>query len=325
MQNFDRKNIEGTPLEKTIAILGGSGFVGRYVVNKLTRLQWRIRVAGRNPDKAHFLKPLGDVGQIIPMYADITKPRSLPPVLEGAQAVLNLAGVLYERKHNEFAAVHSRGAAVLAELSGRAGIRKLVHVSALGAARGANAHYQDTKGKGEEHMRTCFPRVHIVRPSLIFGAEDAFFQRFASIACVSPVLPLLGGGKTKIQPVYVGDVAAAIVRLLEKPDIHPQTWGLGGPHIYTMRGLFEILREEIRRKCWLLPVPLTVAKITGAVLGILPGRPLLTLDQVRMLETDNVVPENLPGLSELSIAPTSLRSKLPALLARFRPGNDPEL
>jgi len=304
---------------RVVTVFGGSGFIGRHLVRRLARRDWVVRVAVRHPSRAQFLKPMGDVGQIAPLRARIEDPMSVQAALDGAQAAVNLVGILYERGRRSFAAVHARGAQHVAEAAAAAGVERLVQVSAIGADRHAAAEYARSKAAGEAAVRTAFPSATVLRPSVVFGPEDDFFNRFAAMARLSPALPLIGGGRTRFQPVYVGDVAEAIACSLERPEAQGRIYELGGPKVYTFKELMEILLHEIRRRRLLIPVPFALAALQGAVLECLPVPPL-TRDQVRLLRRDNVASPDLPGLRDLGIEPTALEIVIPAYLDRYRPG-----
>ena len=302
-----------------VTIFGASGFVGRYVVREFARTGARIRAAVRRPERAGFLRPMGDVGQIAPVAANVRDDASVAAAVKGADAVVNLVGVLAERGRQTFAAVHAEGARRVAEAAADAGVRTLVHVSAIGADPGAQANYAATKGEGEEAARRAFPAAAIVRPSIVFGPEDDFFNRFAALARLAPALPLLGGGRTKFQPVYVGDLAKAVAAIAADPRHQSGIHELGGPEIFSFRDLMTILLRQIGRRRLLVPVPFSVATCQAAVMERLPA-PLLTRDQVKMLRSDNVISGNFPGFSELGIEPTSCASILPTYLRRYRRG-----
>jgi uncharacterized protein YbjT (DUF2867 family) len=305
-------------------IFGGSGFIGRYIVQRLARRGWILRIAVRRPDSALFLKPLGDVGQITPMAANIRHDASVAAAVEGVDHVINLVGVLYEHGPQRFAAVHAEGARRVASAARAAGVKRLLQMSALGADAGSPSLYARTKAEGEAMVREAFPEAVILRPSVVFGPEDDFFNRFAEIARFSPILPLIGGGKTRFQPVYVGDVADAAVAILDRPEDAPfapagKTYELAGPRIYSFKQLMELLLAEIGRKRILMPVPWGIARLQAAVLGLLP-QPPLTLDQLKLLQRDNIAGGQLPGFADLGIVPDGPEAILPAYLDRFRAG-----
>ncbi len=302
-----------------ITIFGGSGFVGRHVVRRLAKQGWIIRIAVRDPDRAKFLRPLGDVGQITPLSVPLQDEALVAAAVAGTDAVINLAGILYERGRQTFEAVHVEGARRIAQRAAAAGVGSLVQVSAIGASTSAAADYARSKGYGEQAVREAFPDAVVCRPSLVIGPEDDFFNRFAVYARLSPFLPLIGGGHTRFQPLYVADLAEAIVRALGDPAARGQTYELGGPRVYSFKELMELLLEETGRRCLLIPLPFGLAEMQAALLELLPVPPL-TRDQVRLLRSDNVVSEGTPGFADLGIAPTAIEMVLPTYLQRYRPG-----
>ncbi|MFQ5467536.1 MAG: complex I NDUFA9 subunit family protein [Kiloniellaceae bacterium] len=302
-----------------VTVFGGSGFIGRHLVQRLARQGWLVRVAVRHPSTANHLKTLGDVGQVVPVRAPVQDEIAVAEAVAGASAVVNLVGVLYERGRQNFAAIHAQGARTIAAAAAAAGATRLTHVSAIGADPHAEAEYARSKGVGEAAVEAAFAGATILRPSVVFGPEDDFLNRFAVMAKFSPVLPLIGGGGTRFQPVYVGDVAEAIARALNSPKAAGQTYELGGPKVYTFKELMELILREIRRKRLLVPVPFALANMQAAFLEYLPVPPL-TRDQVRMLRHDNVVSPGAAGLPDLGIAPTSIEVIAPTYLERHRPG-----
>lgn len=302
-----------------VTVFGASGFIGRYVVAELAKTGARVRAAVRLPDRAGFLKPLGDVGQITPVAANIRDDASVAAAVEGADTVINLVGILFPRGPQSFAAVQADGARRVAEAAAAAGAEQFVQMSAIGADIESPSAYAATKGEGERLVREALPAASIVRPSIVFGPEDDFFNKFAVIARLAPALPLIGGGQTNFQPVYVGDVAAAITKIVTTSDCAGETYEIGGPEIFSFRELMTILLDEIGRKRLLVPVPFPVATGQAAILERLPI-PILTRDQVRLLRMDNVVSEDQPGLADLGIEPKALRSILPTYLRRYRRG-----
>ena len=305
--------------QRVVTVFGGSGFVGRHLVGRLAKQGWIVRVAVRRPSRADFLKPLGEVGQITPLRAPVQDPIAVEAAVEGADAAINLVGILYERGKQTFAGVHVRGAQTVAEAAAAAGVERLVQVSAIGADPHAAAVYARSKAAGEAAVKTAFPSATIVRPSIVFGPEDDFFNRFAAMARLSPVLPLIGGGSTRFEPVYVGDVAEAIAKCLVDPACAGKTYELGGPRVYTFKELLQLLLREIRRRRLLVPWPFALAAAQARFLELLPVPPL-TRDQVRMLRRDNVVSEGALTLADLGIAPTAAEVILPTYLDRYRPG-----
>jgi len=309
------------PDQTLVTIFGGSGFVGRHVVQSLARRGYRLRVGVRRPELAGHLQPLGKVGQIVPVQANVRYPASLAAACVGASAVINLVGVLVGSGAQSFDAVHVFGAGAVAEAARDAGAERLIHVSAIGASRESRSAYGRSKAEGEERARAAFPAATIVRPSIVFGPEDDFFNRFAAMARFSPVLPLIGGGHTRFQPVYVVDVAEGVARMLERPGAAAMTYELGGPEVRTFRELLELVLAITERRRLLLPVPWPIAKMQAAVLGLLP-KPLLTLDQVEMLRHDNVVSERAKEekrtLEGLGVAPQPAGAIVPGYLYRYR-------
>ena len=298
-----------------VTVFGGSGFVGRHTVRALARAGWRIRVAVRHPNRAFFLRPLGSVGQIDIIKCDITDPDQVARALHGADAAVNLCGILFQGGQT-FEDLQADGAAHVAQAASAAGVGALVHVSALGADSESDSQYAVTKAEGEEAVREAFPKAVILRPSIIFGPEDGFFNKFAALARFTPALPLIGAGRTRFQPVFVGDVAQAIVTGLSRQD--GRTYELGGPAVYSFKELLQLILRETGRRRILVPLPFGIAMLKAAFLQILP-KPLLTIDQVRLLKKDNVVSPTAPGLAELGITATSVEAVVPAYLWRFHP------
>jgi NADH dehydrogenase len=303
---------------KLATVFGGSGFIGRYVVQRLAKRGWMVRAAVRRPDEALFLKPLGDVGQITPIAANLRHQGSVEAAVAGADAVVNLVGLLYQGGPQRFDAVHVEGAGRAAAAARKAGAAQFVQVSAIGADPASPAAYARTKAAGEAAVKSAFPQATVLRPSIVFGPEDQFFNRFARMARLTPVLPLIGGGHTRFQPVYVGDVADAVAAAVERQDAAGKTYELGGPEIRTFRELMVLMLQEIERRRLLVPIPFAIASLQGALLQLLPMPPL-TLDQVRLLKRDNVVTAGMPGLKELGVGATALELILPTYLARYRP------
>ncbi|MDA5192985.1 complex I NDUFA9 subunit family protein [Govanella unica] len=308
----------GRPMTgQLVTVFGGSGFLGRSIVKRLAEAGSRVRVAVRNPNSALFLKPMGSVGQIQIVQANIRHQGSVAAAVAGADAVINLVGVLYESGPQSFADIHSAGAAHVAAAATAAGVKRLVQVSALGANPQSDSAYARTKAAGESAAREAFPGVTILRPSVVFGPDDNFLNRFARLAKFTPALPLIGGGKTRFQPVYVGDVAEAVVTILLRPQTAGKTFELGGPRVYSFREILTYLLKEIGRERMLISLPFGLARFQAAFLGLLP-KPLLTLDQVRLLAHDNVTSGETAGFAELGIQPTSLEVIAPTYLGRYR-------
>lgn len=298
-----------------VTVFGGSGFLGRHTVRALARAGWRIRVAVRHPNSAFFLRPLGSVGQIDIIKCDVTDAEAVTRAVQGAKAVVNLCGILFQSGQT-FEEVQADGAAHVAQAAAAAGVEALVHVSALGADSESDSQYAVTKAEGEAAVREAFPKAVILRPSIVFGPEDGFFNKFAALARFLPALPLIGGGRTRFQPVFVGDVARAIVTALTRQD--GRTYELGGPAVYTFKELLQLILRETGRRRALVPLPFGLAMLKAAFLQILP-KPLLTMDQVKLLKKDNVVSATASGLADLGITPTSVEAVVPAYLWRFHP------
>ena len=303
----------------TVTVFGGSGFVGRYIVPRLAEDGWVIRVAVRNPDKAAFLKPAGDVGQIVPVACNLRDQASVERALDGADAAINLVGILFETGRQTFAAVQYEGAKRAAEAAAAAGITDYLHMSALGADAAAEAEYARSKAAAEEAVLAAIPTASILRPSIVFGPEDDFFNRFAAMARLSPVLPLVGGGHTRFQPVYVADVAEAAVKCLTDSDCDGKTYELGGPKVYSFKQLLQLMLQTINRRRMLVPLPFAVADMQTFFLEKLP-QPMLTRDQVAMLRKDNIVQPGALTLADLGIEPHSVEVIIPTYLDRYRPG-----
>jgi len=305
-----------------VTVFGGTGFVGRQVVRSLAKQGWRVRVAARNVGRGYRLRMLGDVGQIEVVQANIRNLASIERALDGAEACVNLVGVLYESGRQGFQAIHGMGAKTVAEAAARQGIVRFVQMSAIGADPEGASKYARTKALGEQAVRDAIPAAVIIRPSIVFGPEDAFFNKFAAMANFSPALPLIGGGATRFQPVFVGDVAAAVAGALSDPDSAGRTYELGGPGVYSFKDLLGFITREIGKPRILLPLPWWVSKLIGQAgdLQSILLPPLLTSDQVESLRTDNVVAPGALGLADLGVAPTSMEAIVPAYLYRYRKG-----
>ncbi len=299
-------------------VFGGSGFIGRYVVSRLANEGWRVNVATPDPATALFTKILGNPGQITLLSADIRNPASLVPAVRHADAVVNVVGILYQRGRRTFSALHAEGAKAIAKAAKEAGAKNLVHVSAIGADPNSPSLYAQSKARGENMVRDVFPEATLLRPSIVFGPEDDFFNKFARMAQLSPFLPLIGGGRTRFQPIYVGDVADAILAALRSKQSQGKTYELGGPAIYSFEELMRLLLKEIKRKRALIPLPYPLAQLAAALLGWLPHPPL-TLDQIRLLKKDNVVDPAKLGIAALGVKPHPLELILPNYLGRYRP------
>ena len=304
---------------RRVTVIGGSGFIGRYVIKRLAERGIVLLSASRHGSDALFLTPMGDVGQIALLDADLRDEAALRAALVGADAAVLSAGILFEHGSQRFDLVHHQGPALAARLARELGLARLVFISAIGADPASPSAYARSKAAGEAAVRAAFPAVTILRPSLVFGPEDSFFNRFAGIARFSPALPLIGGGTTRFQPVYVGDVADAVMAALDNPDAQAGIYELGGPKIYTFRRLMESLLAEIGRKRMLVSLPPGLLSLPATLMEWLPDPPL-TRDQIRLLQRDNVVASDIAGLAQLGIAPTALELVLPTYLDRFRRG-----
>lgn len=304
-----------------VTVFGGSGFLGRHVVRALAKRGYRVRVATRRPELATHLQPLGNVSQIQPVQANLRVRWSVDRAVQGADHVVNLVGILFESGRQNFATVQDFGARAVAEAARGAGA-SLTHVSAIGANEHSAAAYARTKARGEKAVHATVPDAVILRPSIVFGPEDQFFNRFANLARYSPFLPLIGGGLTKFQPVFVGDVAEAVACAVSGQAKAGATYELGGPNVMTFRETMEQMLEITGRKRMLVSLPWWLASLQASVLGMLPN-PLLTPDQVELLKTDNVVSHHAETaghtLAGLGIQAESTAAVLPSYLWRFRP------
>ena len=310
-------------LEKTIAVIGGSGFVGRATIELIAKHSARVIVLCRNAEKAKYLKPMGVVGQITLVSGDACDDETLERVIAPADAVVNLVGILAETGGQKFTALQAELPGRIGAMAAKHDVESVVHVSAIGASATSPSIYSRTKAAGEAALLSAFPKAVILRPSIVFGAGDSFFNRFASMAMLAPALPLPGGGGMLMQPVYVGDVAGAIAAGLgltrTRKKMEGETFELAGPNIFSFRQLMELTLSHIKRRRLLMPVPLWAMRCGAVFAGLLPNPPL-TVDQVRLLASDNVADPSRPGLSEIGITPTPVDTILPQYLARFRPG-----
>lgn len=303
--------------QRVITILGGTGFIGRYVVQQLARAGYRLRVISRNPNADSELYTSGNVGQITLISGDITKPESYKSVLAGSYAVINLVGILFESGKQNFTAIHSLGAEKLAIAAKAAGVSRFIHISALGVNNERGSSYARSKMLGERAVLSAFPEATILRPSVIFGAEDNFFNKFARMARISPALPLIGGGKTLFQPVYVGDVARAIEICLAQDESKGQIYELGGARSYSFKQILEYILAQIGKKRLLVSVPFGVAFPFAKLLELCPN-PMLTCDQVKSLKYNNILGQSANGLSLLGIKPTPIEVCVPEYLSIYR-------
>lgn len=323
---------------RIITVFGASGFIGRHLVRRLAKDGWTVRAVCRDTEKAHYLRTMGDVGQVTPWGADISDATGVRVALDGAEAAVNLVGILYESGSTTFQKIHTDSAKLIAETAAMLGITRFVHMSALGADNNAEAEYARTKAAGEDAVLAALPQARVVRPSVVFGPEDKFFNTFAGICRISPFLPVfgaptfpsvsfgagkpfninfLGDGGPKFQPVYVGDVADAIITCLANDDAAGKIYELAGPNIYTCAEIMRLVLTSTSRKRMLLPAPLWAAEMKAFFLEKLP-KPLLTRDQVKLMRSDNVAGGMLPGLAELRISATPAEAILPTYLRRYR-------
>ena len=304
--------------QKIIGIFGAGGFLGKHLMRQLTKLDYRVKVATRNPYLKGYLKPLGNPGQIELFKTNIFNPEDVKQVLKNCDLAINLVGILYETRKQKFNQIHAQFPNLLSELCNELGVKKLVHVSALGVKEGHPSQYMQSKLQGEKNIQDTFKQSVILRPGIMFGPEDKFFNTFATLAQFSPALALIGGGKTVFEPIYVGDVAQTIVKSLELNNSKPSIYELGGAN-YSFKELMQILLSEINKKRFLIPIPWGMAKFQSYFLQMLPT-PLLTPDQVTMLRYDNVVSGEYKTLKNLKIQPTTIQSILPKYIYRFRSG-----
>ena len=300
-----------------VTIVGGSGFVGRHVVKLLAAEGYRIRVLTRDTTAADFLKTTATVGSIAAEYADITRPETLSGKLNGSDAVINLVSILHESGRQKFKSINVDGAAAIAAEAQRAGVRTFIQISALGIEAAQDTRYASTKLTGEAAVRAEFPNAIILRPSLIIGPEDGFFQRFARMALLLPALPLIAGGKTKFQPILVTDVAHAILAAIRLPEAAGNSYELAGPQVYSFRALLELMASITKRKLRLVTIPARIASLNGLICEMLPFPPAITRDQVKMLAHDNVLTSTSLTAADLGVAPAPIDSALPMYLSRF--------
>ena len=309
----------------TVTVIGGSGFVGRAIVSRLASDAKRVIVLCRNNERAKFLKPMGNVGQITVVAGNVLEDEVLESVIKPADAVVNLVGILAEGRNQRFSQLQGELPGRIADLATVHGVKSVVHLSAIGADRASSSLYAKSKAEGEAALVHAYPSAVILRPSVIFGPRDNFFNRFASMAMLAPALPLPGGGSVRMQPVYVEDVASAIMvslglvknKSLRSP--HGKIYELGGPEIYSFRQLMEIVLLHIERRRLLVPVPFAALSCGALIAGLLPNPPI-TLDQIRLLKCDNIVGSDALELSDLKLTPTCTDEVLPTYLDRYRSG-----
>ena len=304
---------------KTVTLIGGSGFIGRALVEKLARAGARILVLGRNAERVKRMKPLGAVGQITALAGDATDEATLRTAIMPADTVINLVGILSPTGRHNFELMHATLPAQIAKIASETGVDQLVHFSALGASMKSNSVYARTKAEGERALLRQFKTAVIVRPSVVFGPGDSFFNRFGQMAMIAPALPLIGGGTNKMQPVFVGDVADAVMAILQPNFTGDQIFELGGPKIYTFKELMELTLTAVARKRLLLTVPFAVMSLPAFFAGLLPNPPI-TLDQLTLLKTNNICSPKVSGFAELGIDPRAAEMIIADYLAPFRPG-----
>lgn len=305
-----------------ITVFGGTGFLGRHIIWQLAKTGATIRVATRMPKRALFLKPAGTVGQIIPFFCDINDDASVRTVLSGATHAVNLVSIMHQCGKNTFQRINVEAAERVARIADEEQLDILVHVSALGTHVDSLSQYARTKAEGEKRARAAFSRTVTLRPGVVFGPEDDFFNRFASMARTAPALPLIGGGRTKLQPCYVGDIAHAVLNIIASPDIEKfdgKIFELAQPRAYTFRELMDVMQAQTGQTRCYVSLPFGVAKIMGGFASLLPNKPL-TADQVKSLQRDSVMTPQAPGLADLGVQPTALESILPTYLRQYRAG-----
>jgi len=308
--------IHGLLRNRLITVFGGTGFIGRHLIRRLAARGARLQVISRNPARGRHLQPMGNVGQIVIRPADLSSEAALAATLESSWAVINLIGILYEKRRRTFDEVHARLPGRLARAAASVGAQRFLQMSALGADPESPSRYARSKAAGEAAVREAFAGATVFRPSVVVGPEDGFFNRFAEMARFSPVLPLIGGGRTRFQLVWVGDVADAFVAALEREDTSGRTYELGGPEIYTFEQTMRYMLRVIDRKRWLIDLPFGIARLQARFLEWLPVPPL-TRDQIELLRRDNVVAEGALTLADLDLTPTPIEIVVPDYLSRY--------
>lgn len=303
----------------TIAVIGGTGFIGRNIVEQLARQGARVKILARNVDRAKFLKPMGDVGQISIQAGNALDDEALSDVLQGCDAVVNTIGILAEQGDQKFASLQAELPQRIGKLAKANNLKSVVQISAIGADISSPSVYARSKAMGETSLKKSFPNAVILRPSLVFGVGDSFINRFASMAVLAPGLPVIGGGKNKVQPVFVGDVAQAVVAVLQDQNTKGKTFELGGPTVMSFQQVMAYILKGIKRKRMLLPVPFAAMQLAATAMSILPNPPV-TRDQLKLLKIDNVVGTTANTLDDLGIKPTPIELITPSYLERFQPG-----
>lgn len=308
--------------DEIITVFGGSGFLGRHIVRALAKAGYRVRVASRRPHLAQDLRVMGVVGQVQLVQANIRVASSVERAVEGASGVINLVGVLAESGRQNFSSLHAAGAKAVAEAAAGAGIERFIQVSAIGADADSPSRYAQSKAAGEAAVKAAIPTATILRPSIVFGTDDGFFNMFGSMARFAPALPLFGGGKTRFQPVFAGDVAEAALKSIESDEARGETYELGGPGVYTFKELMAFILEETDRPRFLVPLPFAIGTVMATLFelaAILPFvQPLLTRDQLIQLQRDNVVADDAKGLDALGVSPETVEAIVPTYLVRYR-------
>lgn len=306
-----------TQNNKIATIFGGSGFVGGYIAAALAKAGYRVQIISRTPERGGWVKTAAAAGEVVIRQGNIRDEKSLRVALKGSDIAINAVGILYPSGKQTFKAIHTEAAENIANAAQVEGVSQLVHISALGVDKATTSAYARSKLDGEKAVMAAFPNATILRPSVVFGAEDKFLNLFARMAQLSPALPLIGGGKTKFQPVYVGDITEAVLAVLSKPETKGKTYQLGGSRIYTFKEILQFILTTIDKKRCLIPIPFAIAKLQGFAMQQLP-MPMLTLDQVKLLQYDNVIEQGALGFKQLGIIPRSLEQIAPAYLARYR-------
>ncbi|WP_431284886.1 complex I NDUFA9 subunit family protein [Humitalea sp. 24SJ18S-53] len=307
-------------MRRIAAVFGGSGFIGRQVVKRLAAQDYIVRIVTRDAEAVQPQMTQGRVGQIVPVLANISDDASVGRAVAGCDVVINLLGILFERRAGDFTRVQAEAPGRIARAASAAGVSHLVHISAIGADAGSDSLYARTKAEGEAAVRQGFPAAVILRPSVVFGPEDSFFNRFAGLARMLPFMPVVHG-ETKFQPVYVGDVADAVMAAIARPDAAGRVFELGGPRVASFRDLMGFVLTTTRRRKRMIDLPMGLVRFQARIGDRLP-KPPLTTDQLKLLERDNVVAEGADGLAALGIAPTPMEAVVPGYLSRFRRGGD---
>jgi len=303
-----------------ITIVGGSGFIGRHLVGRLAAKGYRIRLAVRDTERAAALMTQGDVGQVVGMQTNIRNKESVERAVAGADIVINLVGLLYQAGSQSFNSVHLDGAATVAAAAKAAGASHMIQMSALGASASSEAMYARTKAGGEEAVLREFEGATILRPSVVFGADDDFTNQFAALTALAPALPLLNGGATQMQPVWVEDLVEAIVTIIETPDAQGKIYEFGGPDVLSLKEIIEAILTVTGRSCMILPAPEAGMKFMAFFMQLWPGKPMLTVDQVKLLKSENILTGDCAGFGELGIDPSVMSTVLPDYLSRFQKG-----